>query len=105
VTADKTEVRLSSYQPASGEVTLTNQMPGVVRLSLEYAGFPGFEARLERSELKANESTKLLLRVEPHDKAPKPEVTVNVRVEPLNQVIPVRVTFAVPPEVEKALPR
>jgi len=105
VTANKTEVRLSSYEPASDEVVLTNHMPGQVDLRLEYNGFPGFEARLERQALRANESVKLLLRVEPQDKSPKPTLTVNVRVEPLNQVIPIRVTFAVPPEVEKALPR
>ncbi len=105
VTADKTEVRLSSYEPASAEVTVTNRMPGQVQLRLEYNGFPGFEAKLERSELQANETTKLLLRIEPRDKGPKPTLTVNLRVEPLNQVIPIQVTFAVPPEVEKALPR
>jgi len=105
VTADKTEVRLSSYEPASDVVTLTNQMPGQVNLHLEYNGFPGFEAKLERQALNANESVKLLLRVEPRDKSPKPTLTVNVRVEPLNQLIPIRVTFAVPPEVEKTLPR
>jgi hypothetical protein len=80
-------------------------MPGQVNLRLEYNGFPGFEAKLEREALQANESVKLLLRIEPRDKSPKPALTVNVRVEPLNQVIPIRVTFAVPPEVEKALPR
>jgi len=105
VTADKTEVRLSSYEPASDVVTLTNQMPGQVNLRLEYNGFPGFEAKLEREALQANESVKLLLRIEPRDKSAKPGLTVNVRVEPLNQVIPIHVTFAVPPEVEKALPR
>lgn len=105
VTVDRTEVRLSSYEPASAAITVTNQMPGQVQLRLDYNGFPGFEARLEREELKANETTRLLLKVEPRDKAPKPTLTVNLRVEPLSQVIPIQVTFAVPPEVEKALPR
>lgn len=105
VTVDRTEVRLSSYEPASAEITVTNQMPGQVQLRLDYNGFPGFEAKLEREELKANESTRLLLKVQPQDRSPKPTLTVNLRVEPLSQVIPIQVTFAVPPEVEKGLPR
>ncbi len=105
VTVDKAEVRLSSYEPASAEITVTNRMPGQVQLRLEYNGFPGFEAKLDREELKANETAKLLLKVEPRDKAPKPTLTVNLRVEPLSRVIPIQVTFAVPPELEKTLPR
>lgn len=104
VTTDKTDVRLSSYQPASEEILISNQLPGAVSLKLEYNGFPGFEARLERSELKSKETTRLLLRVEPRDKTPKPTIILTLRVEPTNQQIPIRVTFAVPPEVEKMLP-
>ncbi|MCS7314166.1 MAG: hypothetical protein RMI94_08100 [Bryobacterales bacterium] len=105
VTVDKTDVRLSSYEPASAEVTVRNQMPGLVKLRLEYNALPGFEARLERQQLGSNETTRLLLTMEPRDRAPKPAVTVNLWVEPLEQVIPIQVTFAVPPELEKALPR
>lgn len=104
VTVDKTDVRLSSYQPASDEVLIWNQLPGAVSLKLEYNGFPGFEARLEKSELKANEKTRLLLRIEPLDKTPKPTIVLTLRVEPTNQQIPIRVTFAIPPELEKTLP-
>lgn len=105
VKADKSEVRLSSYEPSSEEVTITNNLPGQVSLSLEYNGFPGFEARLERRELQPKQATRLLLRIEPRDKSPKPTITLNIRVQPTNQLIPIRVTFAVPPEIEKSLPR
>lgn len=105
VKVDKNEVRLSSYQPAEDQVTISNALPGAVRLKLDYNGFPGFEATLEREELDPKQSTRLRLRVEPRDRAPKPSVTVTLRIEPTNQVIPIQVTFAVPPEMEKALPR
>jgi len=105
VSVDKTEVRLSSYEPAADEIKITNNMPGWVRLSLQYNGFPGFEARLDQQELKPKASTRLLLRIEPKDKSPKPTLTLTLRVEPTNQVIPIQVSFAVPPEVEKQLPR
>jgi|YNPBryBLVA2012_1023415.scaffolds.fasta_scaffold00040_11 hypothetical protein len=105
VSADKTAVRLSSYEPASDQVTITNNLPGPVTLKLDYNGFPGFEARLEQEQLASKQSTRLLLRVEPRDKAPKPTTTLTLRVEPTNQQIPIQVTFAVPPEVEKNLPR
>ncbi len=105
VKVDKTEVRLSSYEAASDQITITNGLPGPVRLQLQYNGFPGFEARLEREELDSKQTARLLLRIEPRDRSPKPTVTLTLRVEPTNQEIPIRVTFAVPPEVEKALPR
>ncbi len=105
VRVDKTEVRLSSYEAASDQITITNGLSGPVRLKLEYNGFPGFEARLEREDLDSRQSTRLLLRTEPRDRSPKPTVILTLRVEPTGQGIPIRVTFAVPPEVEKALPR
>jgi len=105
VVVDKSDVRLSSYQPASEEILISNQLPGAVSLKLDYNGFPGFEARLERSQLDSKQSTKLLLRVTPRDSAPKPTLILTLRVEPTNQQIPIRVTFAVPPELEKTLPR
>lgn len=105
VTVDKTEVRLSSYEAASDQVTVTNKLPGAVTLVLDYNGFPGFQAGLERQELKANESTRLLLRIQPRDASPKPTTMVTLRVEPTGQRIPIQVSFAVPPELEKALPR
>ncbi|MEK7404923.1 MAG: hypothetical protein AAB225_07420 [Acidobacteriota bacterium] len=98
VRADRSEVRLSSYEPSSGEVTITNGMPGRVTLALEYNGFRGLEVELDRTELDAKQTARLMLRCRPADKAPKPTVTVTVRVQPSGQAIPVRVTFAVPPE-------
>jgi hypothetical protein len=105
VKVDRTEVKLSSFEPASAEVTVSNQMPGSIGLSLSFSGFPGFKARLDRTGLGAGESAKILLECKPEDRRPKPTLTLQLTVEPTGQVIPIRVLFAVPPEIEKTLPR
>jgi hypothetical protein len=105
VKVDRTEVKLSSFEPASAEVTVSNQMPGSISLSLSFNGFPGFKARLDRTELGAGESARVLLECKPEDQRPKPTLTLQLTVEPTGQVIPIRVLFAVPPEIEKTLPR
>lgn len=105
VTVDRTEVKLSSYEPASAEVTVSNRMPGAISLSLSYNKFPGFEARLDRKDVAGGESAKILIECKPADKAPKPTLTLELRVDPTGRTIPIRVVFAVPPEIEKKLPK
>ena len=105
VKVDRSEVRLSSFEPASAEVTVFNQMPGSISLSLSFNGFPGFKARLDRTDLASGESAKILLECKPEDQRPKPTLTLQLLVEPTSRVIPIRVLFAVPPEIEKQLPR
>ncbi len=105
VRASKKEILLSSYQAASEEVTLTNTMTGAVTLSLEKLPVQGFEVALDRTELKANESARLSFRYAPPDKSPKPTQTVRVRVQPTAQAIVFEVKFAIPPEVQKLIPK
>jgi hypothetical protein len=105
VKVDRSEVRLSSYEPASAEVTVTNGMPGSINLRLEYAAFAGFKASLDRATLGSGETARIRLECKPENKAPKPTLTVQLQVEQTAQSIPIRVTFAVPPEVEAKLPK
>lgn len=105
VKVEPTEVRLSSYEPAAGEVTVSNQMPGNISVSLSYNGFPGFKASLSRDKLGPGETAKILLECKPADRAPKPTLVLRVQIEPTGQVVPVRVTFSVPPEIEKKIPK
>lgn len=106
VKIDKTEVRLSSYEPSGDEVTVTNAMPGKVTLRADTdLGVPGFILKLEKTELNAGEKCKLLLNMDPKDRRPKPTVTVRLWVAPLEKMIPIRVTFAIPPELERQLPK
>ena len=105
IRANKQEVELSSYQPATEEVVISNDLQGPVKLSLEYEPLPGFEAKLDRQEVSEHELARLRLTMQPKDKAAKPTMIVKVRVEPTGQIIPIKVTFAVPPEVQKLLPK
>lgn len=105
VKVDRNEVKLSSYEPASAEVTVSNQMPGSINLSLDYAGFAGFKATLDRKSIGSGETARIRLECKPANKAAKPTLTVRLMVEPTGQAIPIRVTFSVPPEVEAKLPK
>jgi hypothetical protein len=105
VKVDKSELRLSSYQPTSGEIHIVNGMLGPIELSADIDhAFPGLTYKLDKTKLKAGETATLTIRCEPKNRAPKPTLTANIRVETTNQVYPVKLTFAIPPEMEKQLP-
>lgn len=106
VQVDKKALMLSSYEPSSGEVHIKNGMMGPISLRADINGrFPGLTATLDKTDLKAGESATLKIACEPKDKTPKPKLTAQIYVEPINQVITVQLTFAIPPELEKQLPK
>jgi hypothetical protein len=70
VKVEPAEVRLSSFEPASAEVTVSNQMPGSISLSLSYNGFAGFKAGLSRDRLGSGETARILLECKPSDRSP-----------------------------------
>lgn len=98
VAADKSEVVLNTSGPSSDVVTVTNGMPGWVRLGLELPRIPipGFEVKLDRTDVQGNQTARVTFRYEPKDDAPKPNVMVNVTVDPTGEIIPIRVTFRAP---------
>ena len=103
VKVDRPEVRLSSYEPASETVTVTNSMPGEVSLQLMVPLMAGLQAKLDKALLKPNDTATISFQYVPKDKSAKETVVVTLRVEQTNQNIPIRLTFAVPPEVEKRI--
>jgi hypothetical protein len=106
VQADKKELMLSSYQSSSGEVKVTNGMQGPISLRADIDGrFTGMTLTLDKSELKAGESAILKIAYEPKDRVPKPTLTARIYVEPTNQVIPIQLFFALPPDLEKQIPK
>ncbi len=105
VRISKSDVKLSSVNPAEDEVEVFNGMQGPVSLRVEAAGFEGFEATLDDSELKSGGKTKIHIRCHPQNRLPKPTVTVKLFVQPINYVIPIRVEFNLPPEIEKRIPK
>ena len=106
VSVDRTEVRLSPG--GADEVQVTNRMPGPVTLELELPAQPGFEAKLERTELKANEQTRILVRAPASAGLGASEV--RLRVLPINRLIAIRVLVsgageeASPPQRRQAPP-
>ncbi len=99
VQADQRIITLNPKRNSTGQVTITNQMPGSVTLGLEFPQVPGLELKLDRAELKAGQSAILSARSEagirlPQAVAPNSAITIRVVVQPTNQTIPVQVVFS-----------
>ncbi len=106
VQTDKQDLLLSSYEASSGEVKIFNKMQGPITLRAEIDGaFPGLTFKLDKTEVKAGDSATLQIRFKPKDRVAKPSLTARVYVEPTAQVLPVKLTFAIPPEIEKLIPK
>jgi hypothetical protein len=84
--ADKESVSLKAGE--SGQVTITNNAPGVMNLSL-VGSVAGVDVKLDRTVLKAGEKAVLTLRA--GDDA-KPGV-LSIQVEQTNEIIPIQVTI------------
>jgi hypothetical protein len=97
VKASKAEVALQSVVPSSDEVTLTNQFEAPVTLQLEWPEMDGLSVKLNKDKLEPKESATVTVAFKPLNKAWKPDVAANVRVQPTTQVIPIRITFIPPP--------
>lgn len=106
VKTDKTQLMLSSYQASSGEVKIINGMQGPISLRVDIDGkLDGMSFRLDKTDVKAGDAATLKIEYNPKDKVPKPTLTARVYVEPTNQVLPVQLFFAIPPEIEKQIPK
>ena len=105
VQADKTDIRLSGYEPSSAEVHIKNGMLGPVHLSVNIDGaFPGLIAHLDKADVKGGDTAVLKIACDPKDRSAKPALTARVMVQPTQQELNIRLTFAIPPEVEKMIP-
>src|SRR5204863_3738801 len=70
VRVDKTEVMLSSYEPAKDAIEVSNGMTGPIKLRVEYEGFPGLSIQMDKAEVDGGGRGRLLLEVNPKDKVP-----------------------------------
>ncbi len=106
VAVDKSEITLSSYQKAEDKILITNNSGGLVKLTFDYeAVIPGFVAEFDKKELPAGEKAVLKLSIQPKDRVAKPTLFGRILAEPLMQQFPVKITFAIPPELEKQIPK
>jgi len=99
VTADKTSFRFP-YKAATENVVITSKLPGVVTLKLQPVDIAGLDVKLDRDQLAKGETAHLTLQYTPQLHMPK-EALIEVRVEPTQQVIPIRVVFEPPAQEVK----
>jgi hypothetical protein len=90
VKLDKKTVELTGENPES--VKVLNGADGQVSLSLEAPALPGFEAKLDKTELHAGETATLTLKITHKPEAVR-SLIVAVRVQPLNTLLPVQVNL------------
>ncbi len=115
VAIDKNEIALKGYEASKGEVHITNNMPGGVSITVDRMPYPGLTAKIDKPDLGQGGKATIVFAYDPNDpsivcgsctaKAALSTITANVRVMPIAQVYPVQLTFAVPPEIEKLLPK
>lgn len=97
VSVDKKEITLATDKNSEDHVTFHNGMTGSVQVSVTAPDVPGFTAKVEQSIVRASSDLPVVFRYEPGDQpAPTNPVTVQIMVQPLNQVFPVQVRFSPP---------
>jgi hypothetical protein len=101
VALNKSEVILSGYEPASDEIEVANGMPGEISLELTVPEMAGLEVKLDRSKLAGGERAKIHFQYHPPNKLAKDPLQATLRVLPIQRVIPIRVSFTLPPELRK----
>jgi len=115
VAIDGDAIQLKGYEASKGELHVTNKMPGSVSVSVDPLPIKGMHATVTPSELPSGGTATVVISYDPNDpsiacgactaKAILPTLTANVRIQPTAQLFPVKVTFAVPPEIQKQLPK
>ncbi len=88
-------VALSSFQAASGAITVTNNLPGQVTVDVSFPPVEGLTVTVDKKTLKEGESAQVLFDSKPLNSTPKGTIQAKIVVQPLNLTFPVTVTFAV----------
>lgn len=93
IKVDKEAVQLAADSPGSVEVTFTNGMRGSVLLRVDGPQVDGLEVKLDHQQVNASETARITISYRPPAKGPKSPTVIRLHVDPLNDVIPIRVTF------------
>ncbi len=114
VQLDKTAVKLRGYETSKDELHITNEMPGQISLSIDPIAFPGLKITPGKTTLQAHEQTTILFEYRLDDaaiecgecaKRVKSTLTAQVHIQPTGQLFPITITFGIPPELEKQIPK
>jgi hypothetical protein len=105
VELSKTDIHLKSAEKSEDSTEIKNRMPGDLTLAVDPVHVDGLTVTLDKPVLRSGETARLVFRYEPKDNSPKTTQTINVQASPTGQIYIFTVTFAVPPEYEKYLPK
>jgi hypothetical protein len=92
VKADKDSVALKAGAPSSGEITVSNSMPGTVFLTVQKPAVEGLEVECPAS-LPGNGKGTVTYRFKPGKEKPSASVTANILIQPTNESLPVTIRF------------
>ncbi|MBK5291792.1 MAG: hypothetical protein JJE04_08980 [Acidobacteriia bacterium] len=101
VSASRAQVELSSQQPSTEEVVITNNFAGPVTLELHVPELPGLEARLENYKLGSGSKTNLIFTYHPPNKLWRPEMEARVLAQPTMSEMFIKINFTFPPPAAK----
>jgi len=114
IKVDKKEIHLLGYETSRDEIHISNTMPGTISVLINCAPLPGFRIKQSNTDIGPRETSTIAFEYDTEEakrqcgecyKLPKPKLTANIRIAPTAQVFPVKITFAIPPELEKQLPK
>ena len=95
VGVDKKEITLDPGKVSEGKVIFHNGMTGSVQLQVNAPEVPGFTATIAQSIVRAGADMPVVFRYEPAAQSrSRGPITVQLTVQPLNQVFAIRVNFA-----------
>jgi len=100
VRVSKTSVMLNAWEPSSDEVIITNGMPGHITLQFRSGSVPGYEAKLDRTELGPGEQAKILFHIDPVPGSLEPRLEAELTVEPIRRRFPITIQFLNAPVTE-----
>lgn len=106
VKVSKREVRLVSHEKSEDFAEISNGMPGNLTLEIYKQSYaPGLKVTLSKDVLKSGETARVDFKYDPPDRSVKTTQVVDVRAVETNQIYTFTITFTVPPELEKYLPK
>jgi hypothetical protein len=93
VSAVRSEVRLDPAARSTAQVTIKNDVPGVVSVAVSAPQVEGLEIKPDQPSIQAGATGTVTFRYKPGKNKPAGPVTATLRIEPTGQTIPIRITF------------
>jgi hypothetical protein len=104
VKISKRQLVLKGYENSTAELEIKNGLPGPVQMEVRMPELAGLKWDASQKEIRAGITAYLRLYYSPPDKGPKEPFEFQLALEPIGQVIPVKVIFDIPEDVKKQLP-